>query len=321
MKNYSMYQNEQALQALAGCYDLHVHPNPDNKPRAFDDYELLQELDHFNMGGAVIKLQYGDTIGRGYLANKYFNCKAKLYDSMVLCNALGGLNPVGVEEAAKMGVKMVWFPTRNAMFDQCFNPPDMRTKGLYILNEYGDLKPEVYEILEVVRANNMTVSTGHMSIKEILKLCREARKMNVQIIMTHPEYCRSYVPLEQQIEMAKLGVIIEKLWLMVSESFDGNEAFLQHLLAYEQKNIARADKEMMKHLPPTWQPIPMAQMADEIRQIGVENILLGTDSGEPGGDWCGVGMYKFCDVLLKHHFTIEEIQKMGRHNAMKALHL
>lgn len=292
--------NEQALQVLEGAYDLHVHPNPDTKIRGFDDNELLKQLDYFKMAGAVIKLQNGETYGRAYLANRYLNAQATLYGSLVLCNAIGGLNPYAVEVAAKMGIKMLWFPTRDAAFDQTFKPAEKRTKGLYILDEYGNLKPEVYDILDIIQANNIAVSTGHLSLPEILMLCKESRRRQIPTIMTHPEYACSYVPLTQQIEMARLGVLIEKLWVMVLESYPASMIPAQ--------------------VPPGY-PIPIAKMADGIRQIGIENIILGTDAAEPERDSSPMGMYHFTEMLLKQGFSISELKIMACQSAIKVLAL
>ena len=248
------YSDERVLNILEGSYDLHVHPNPDTKVRAFDDYELLKDLDFLNMAGAVIKLQQGSTCGRAWIANKYSGAKARLYGSICMNHGVGGLNPVALEVAVEMGVKMVWMPTRSSAFDQTFNEESKRVEGLYILNEKGKLKKEVYAIMSIIKENDLIMSTGHLSLEETVALCKEARKMDIKTIMTHPEYERSYVPLDIQCEMAKLGVYIEKLWLMVIE-----------INSKTQK---------------PW--ISVEGMAESMKRIGADHVIMGSDGGPIG---------------------------------------
>lgn len=333
------YKNDKALALMEGCYDLHLHPNPDNKVRAYDDFELLQEMDKFKMAGAVAKLQFGETAERVWIANKYAGTSAKLYSSMVLCNALGGLNPYAVERGVEMGIKTIWMPTRNSSMEMAINagrvdgllinnldgslnekerdmlenlydlkvewpfdpmsnafisyrPGDERrpsNRGLYILDEYGMLKPEIYDILDIVKDNDLFINTGHMSLRELVTLCRTAREMKINVVMTHPDWERTLIPLDIQIAMAKIGVYIEKLWNCTEEFY--------------KPEIAPA------------YCIPISKMAEDIKRIGSNSVILGTDTADPKG------MYFIFEGLLENGCSEEEIRHMGTDVAKKLLNV
>jgi len=289
--------NEKVLKILQGGYDLHVHSSPDIVVRSSDDWELAHGLDQFRMAGAVIKAHNGSTAGRGWLVNKYAGCQAKLYDSLVMCHAVGGLNPRALEVASQTGggIKVVWMPTFDSAQHQTFNPPEKRGPGLYILNEYDELKPEVYEILEQIRAKNLILSTGHVSVKEAMILCKEAMKMGVKTVLCHPEFSRTKVPLDTQIELAKMGVVIEKIAINVRDLHeDGSGGEFNYR-------------------------VTMMEMADRIRRIGSKHCFLASDASVPNFHNSPLAMYHMVAGLEKHGFTEEELKIMVCHNAAALL--
>lgn len=291
------FTNEKVLRILEGGYDLHVHSSPDVVTRGSDDWELAHELDQFMMAGAVIKAHNGSTAGRAWLVNKHAGCKAMLYDSIVMCNAVGGLNPKAVEKANETGggIKVVWMPTFDSAHHQSFNPAEKRGPGLYILNEYDELKPVIYEIMELIKANNLIMSTGHVSEKEAVILCTEARKMGVKTFLGHPEFSRSKVSLDTQIELAKRGVLIEKLAINIRDLHaDGGGGEYNYRLM-------------------------MAEMADRIRKIGPEYCLMGSDSSHPTFHNSPVAMYRMVEGLLKYGMQEKELKLMACQNAAALL--
>lgn len=297
MANMAEFTNDKVLRVLEGGYDLHIHSSPDVVVRGSDDWELAHELDQFKMAGAVIKAHNGTTAGRAWLVNKHAGCKARLYDSIVMCHAIGGFNPMAIEKANETGggIKIVWMPTFDSAHHLSFIPPEKRGRGLSILSEDDKLKPVIYEILELIRAKNLILSTGHATEQEAIILCQEACKMGVKTILCHPEFSRSKVPLDTQIELAKLGVLIDKLAINVRNLHtDGGGGEFNYRLS-------------------------MAEMADRIRKIGPEHCLLGSDASNPAFHNSPVAMYHMVEGLLKYGFNDDELKIMACHNAAALL--
>lgn len=235
---------------MVGAYDLHVHTLPSAFPRAQDGFEVIREADQAGMAGIMLKSHYEPTALRAALINQYSVCKTKAYGSLVLNWPTGGLNVYAVENAVKVGAKIIWMPTRDAANSLQFGNMEgdfFNRKGISPLDENGKVLNCVYEIMDVIKAARVTLATGHISPQESVILCREGRKRGVRMILTHPEFFRTILPPETQKELADLGVIIEKNWL----------------------NIASGS-------------VTAAQMADTIRLIGSERVYIATDRGQKG---------------------------------------
>lgn len=279
---------DDVLKIVDGSYDLHIHPDPDAMRREFDDYKLVQDLDSVNMAGAIIKHHGESTCARATIANQYYNGKAKLYGSLTLNNAVGGLNPAAIENAVKMGVKLVWMPTKDAVHEQLFLEKPHKDP-ITILNEDGSLKPVVYEILKLIKENDLILATGHLDVQEICALCKEARRRDIKTVLTHPEYSRSIVPAEIQIELSKIGVIIEKMWLLV-------EGSLSDELLAERPDFTQFSQDYV---------------FDSMRKIGAKNILLSSDGGILGHPLPSQIMCDFVAVLLDKGFAPRDVEIMA----------
>ena len=271
-------KRREAEALLRGGYDLHAHSFPSHVKRCVDDFELLEQADKSGMAGVVIKNHYESTAARAALVNKRGGYAAHAYGGVVLNWPAGGLNPYAVESALKLGGSFVWLPTRDAA--NCLQFGDMpgdffSRPGIEILDESGRLIPAFYEVLEVVKKYDAVLATGHVGIQEAIAVCREARRAGVLTVLTHPEWKRTVIPLQVQIELAGIGVIIEKNWANID---DGD--------------------------------CTAGQMAAHIRAVGAEHIFIATDRGQNWKEAPVEGMLRFIEVLLENGFTREEIHTM-----------
>ena len=83
--------------------------------------------------------------------------------------------------------------------------------GLSVLDAHSALLPGVREILELITAADICLSTGHLSLPEIRVLVKEARSIGVRkILITHPDLALSGMSLEDQQALAADGAILEK---------------------------------------------------------------------------------------------------------------
>lgn len=243
-----MSDKQKVLELLDGAYDMHIHPAPSHFKRCIDDYELLLGADKLGMAGVMFKSHYDPTAPRAIIANKYAGAKkCKAYGSVALNWPVGGLNPYAADAALKMGAKIVWMPTRDTA--NCLQYGDMpgdffSRPGIVIRDDEGKVKKEVFEILETVKKYDAFVATGHLYNDEIIEFCNIALDMGVKVILTHPDWERTKIPLEMQIELANKGVLVEKLWENIYSGYTTPEA-----------------------------------MASSMTAIGYDKIFLGTDGG------------------------------------------
>lgn len=211
-----MYQpeHEEVYELMKGAYDLHMHPSPDVQPRKLNDVQAMEMADAYGMAGIVIKNHMDPTMARASLLNESGKYQAKAYGGIVLNLTVGGLNPEAVKNALETGAKIVWMPTvhaRNHVEYNNFTGIPIE-KSIRIVDEEDHLKPEVYEILDLVKAYDAVLATGHLSMGESIILCSEGRKRNVRMVLTHPDWGGTFIPVEVQKRLADMGVYIEKLW-------------------------------------------------------------------------------------------------------------
>lgn len=264
--------SERAKSLLAGAYDLHVHTGLDYRPRSVDDIELLREAAQYRMAGVIIKNHYEPTQARAYLANKYAGVDTVAYGSITLNNTVGGLNVYAVENALRQGAKMVWMPTMDSnlaaelKLGQQF---DVR-KGISLFDGEGGLRKEVLEILELVKQYDVYIASGHLDQRETLAFCDAALAAKAKVIMTHPDWAKSRIPVPIQREYADKGVLIEKVFW---------------------------------YLDPD-------EMCRTIREVGFGRVFVVTDRGQMGQKTPTAAMLEYVEDMLDFGMTEKEIHSL-----------
>ena len=203
--------------SMKGVIDMHVHTNPDLRLRAYDDFELCDAAVRVGARAIVIKTHLGYTANRAYLTNRYnerVNGKNDftMFGSVTLNSCIGGINPVAVENALKLGAKVVWLPTASARnhLEKLGKPTD----GCVDVVRDGEIVPELKKVLELVKQYDAVLGTGHISVSEIFTVTKAAREMGVKkIVVTHPEWWIVGMSLEDQIRLVKdYDVILERCY-------------------------------------------------------------------------------------------------------------
>jgi hypothetical protein len=210
---------------MHGAIDMHVHFGPDMPPapdlrvaRRLDGLGTARQARDAGMRAVVLKSHHWPT---GALARTIQPIvpEVTLFGTVVLNYSIGGLNPFAVEVAAKIGCKVVFAPTWNSAYHvsthstdpASLTPVGLRGRGgITILDEGGQLVSEMHEILDIVKANDMVVATGHLSPQEHLVLVEQAHRRGIQrIVVSH---VREAIPLEDRKRMADQGAVIELVY-------------------------------------------------------------------------------------------------------------
>jgi hypothetical protein len=274
----SLRSKESAKELIEGSYDLHTHSSPSHVKREFDDFELLREANKVGQAGLLLKSHYETTDARAKIANLYSGVKTKAYGAVTLNWPVGGLNPYAVASSLELGAKMVYMPTRDAL-NNIKNGPKANDffsrPGITIYDENGEIQKRVFDIFDVVKKYNVCLSTGHLSPTESVALCDVAIENKVRIVLTHPDWSDTSVPLDTQISLAKKGVLLEKCWINTE---DGS-------VSYEH-------------------------FAHTIKQVGAINIYLTTDRGQVGKQRPVDAMLSCIEILLDLGVTEDAIKTM-----------
>lgn len=279
---------------ISGAYDLHVHSAPDCLPRKFNDLEMAQRIIDCGMAGFAIKSHYFCTADRAKIVNQLYP-KCHAIGMMWLNNSVGGMNPIGVEMAARAGTKIIGFPTvdTEASIVNTFKlPPEKRgfwariivemkdegieLKPVKVFDENGKLVPEVYDILDIIAKYKMVLATGHLKPSETPILLKAAKERGVdRIIATHVASTSNFHELEVQKELLKYGALLEHCTNGVTNG-----------------------------------KVPYEVMLHHIKTMGPENCILSTDLGQPKNGYPDEGLRDLCNRFIESGLTETQVRKM-----------
>lgn len=284
---------------LEAGVDFHTHAGPDFYPRSVDQFELAENSKNERMAAVVFKNHFCPT----YFAAEEVAQRIpdiKVFGGLVLNNYAGGLNVYAVDLAVKAGAKIIWMPTlseanhlayygANDFIMQTHRVP-LRSQGPGLtICEDDRLKPEVYEILEVIAASEAILATGHVSSREALVLVREASAMGVErILVNHPDDRVSAIPQDDQLEMIRHGAILEQALITTM---------------------------------PGWGDLTIKGIVARIRTLGAEHCVLVTDFGQSHHEIPTEGLKRFVRELLASGISPEEIHVMLCTNPCRLLGL
>lgn len=299
-----MVDQDAARGLLAGAFDMHVHSGPDVLPRKFDDTLLAERALAAGMAGFVLKSHYVCTADRATLIRELYP-DVKAYGGIVLNNAVGGLNPIAVDIAGRLGAKVVWLPTVDSanelenvagQKDESKLPywmsiaREMRAMGiagpwLKVTDDDGKVSKATHECLDLIGKHDMILATGHISPAEMPAVVKAAVEHRVQrVVITHPEFPTTCLSIDQQRDLARFDVFFERCFTT----------------AYTGK-------------------ISWERMFENIRTLGVSTTILSTDLGQANNPHVDDGLVLFVQKLLEADFSESEIQRMASHNPAQVL--
>lgn len=212
--------------------------------------------DSEGMRAIVVKSHHHPTVMDVRAMAPYLDgIRTKVFGSIALNSMVGGLNPSAVDLALAMGAKVVWFPTisarkhqehQQAHPDLKFPKPSMPLRKadiVDILDERGDLRPEVPVILKMIAAADAVVAAGHQAPDRIQILLEAARDAGVKrMIVNHPEYVIE-ATRDQVVKFAETGALIEHECCMYDEASEFYHWDLAKLKAWIE--LVGADRTSM----------------------------------------------------------------------------
>jgi hypothetical protein len=282
---------------LQGSIDIHVHGSPSLFPRLLDNAQCATQAKEAGMKGIVIKTHHGFTADRVYWIKKMVE-GIDVFGGVTLNSAVGSLNPYAVEAAIAYGAKIIWMPTLSAKnhlnqlgetgFPHLKQLQRRRLKeeGIWILDEKNNLLPQVKEICALIAEGDIILASGHLSIKEIVPLVKEARDVGVKrILINHPEYIVNGSASVQK-GLAQMGACIEHTLL-----------------------------SMM----PMWFRKDPKEIVRMVKKVGPEHTILSADFGQAHHPPPHEGMRMFIRMTLELGISPQEIELMVKRNPGRLL--
>ncbi len=288
--------SRRARDLLHGAYDTHIHVAPDVVEREVDDVSLARQFARHGMAGFVLKSHYTATAERASVVRAAVP-EVEALGAIVLNRAVGGINPLAVEVAAREGVRTVWMPTVDAVNEagerEHVKPGakvpvwvklqlELREQGLEIepvpvVDGHGDVLDETRAVLELVARHQLLLATGHINRDEIFAVVDAAREQGVrQIVITHPEFPAQNLNVEDQRALAERGALLERCFTT-----------------------------------PHTGKIGWDQWLENIRACGTENSVLSTDLGQVFNPPVIDGLALMVDRLLEDGFSEQEVHQMA----------
>jgi Family of unknown function (DUF6282) len=268
--------NDEAARLLAGAIDIHVHSDPDDRPRSIDAIDVAKLAKTRGMRAIVLKNHYDPTGPLAYVVRKEVP-GIEVFGGVDLNLPVGGMNPVAVEHMTKVSGgwgRFVWMSTFDAENQVKYSKEN---RAFVSVARNGQLLPEVKQVIALIAKNDLVLATGHVSPEEGLMLLREGKAQGARhMVVTHALQAPVLMEVPQMQEAAKLGAFIE----FVGGSLAGADA------------ASRMDR-----------------FAEVIRKVGPEFCILSSDLGQRGNALPPDGFGAFLVALKARGFSEQEIAR------------
>jgi hypothetical protein len=291
---------DQILGLMEGAYDTHFHANPGITKCRDTLLEVAQEAKSYGMKGIVFKDIHFSSAPQASIASEAVP-GINVIGGVTLNGCVGGLNPQAVEATFKVGGKVVWMFALDSEYQvkEILKPgypfPLEHYRNLLVDLEMGgysvfhkgteDLKDEAREIISLCKQYDCVMETSHLSPREAVAMLKEGKNQGLKkMVVTHANHWATPYTMEQQKEMVELGAAIMY-------------CYITHV---PMGGLTGAE--------------PPSNLGRLIRQIGVDNIVLGTDFGADCWPSPVEGIRMMLAGLLSEKFTEDEIARMAKIN-------
>jgi hypothetical protein len=292
---------EVVARILKGGIDLHVHPAPSPLPRRIDAVEAAQAAEGIGMRAIVVKSHHHSTVTDVLaLGRDLDGLPVKVFGGIALNSAVGGLNPHAVDLALKLGGRIVWFPTIGSPQHIAHHAahPDLKFPKLAVhvrderpvdvLDENGELRPEVHDIIGLIKEHDAILASGHMAPDRILAVFEAAHAAGVtKLLVNHPNFVVEATH-EQGKRFVELGAVLEHSLCMYDDRSSFYNWDIDVLLGW-------------------------------IRAVGADRSTLGSDLGQMKNPLPSEAFTNIVGQLLDAGLSEGELESMVRRNPARLL--
>jgi hypothetical protein len=294
--------SEHARDLVRGGYDTHIHIAPDVVKRRVTDVALAHRFAEHGLAGFGLKSHYTSTAERARVVSEAVPAVDTI-GAITLNRAVGGMNAVAVEIAAREGARIVWFPTvssENEQHEVLAADPDgkvpvwvrfeleLREAGarpgpVPVLDDEGAPLPELLAVLEIVARRQLVLATGHLSRAELFAVVDAAVAAGVEtVVVTNPEFPSHKLSPDDQVSLAERGALLQRA---LTTPYTGKC---------------------------TWE-----EMFAATRAAGASHTVWGSDLGQVFNPPVEDGLAIMADEFLAAGFSEEEVRIMAVENTRR----
>jgi hypothetical protein len=287
--------SERARALVRGAYDLHVHVGPDVPQRKIDDISLAHRCAELGLAGFGLKSHYTSTAERAQIVSSLVP-GVQAIGTLTLNRAVGGMNPLAVEIAAREGARIVWMPTVDSPAETAGRtepkPGDKvpqwaklqhELRGLgfpidavRVTDERGALLPETQLVLATIARHGLILATAHLGRDDTFAVVDGAFAAGVKtVVITHPEFTCQKFSIEDQVALADKGCLVERC---LTTPYSGKTTY-EHVF-------------------------------DGVRAVGIERNFFSSDCGNPEYPPVEDGLAIWADELLAAGFSEDDVHTM-----------
>lgn len=322
---------ELSQQLLRGAIDIHVHAGPHifSSPRRVDPVEAAQEARDAGMRAIVYMDVFEMSNGTSWIVNRVVK-DFETFGGLIMNTVYGGMNPRAVKTALYYGTgaKYISFGAHSTYFqaareghlvDGKFVPlselyPDFKTQELdrcIRVPLKGDPDPMLDEVLRLIADHpHVYLNTGHISVPEALRLIELSEQYGIQKVLVASS-------------VTKIATMDELKW-MASKG-----AFLEYTLAaythttpipkthyYVEREYMSIDEGM-----DTAPDGGVKKVSEQIRELGAEHCILGSDFGVYTLPTPVEGFRNFIACMLDLGISADDVRTMIKTNPERLLGL
>ncbi|ABE37099.1 hypothetical protein DR64_8569 [Paraburkholderia xenovorans LB400] len=318
---------------LVGAIDTHIHSGPWLKscPGRLDPFQIAEQAKQAGMRAVVFyDHTFGNSAGTSWMVRRSVP-GIDVYGGIILTTNFGGMNPRAVKTALHYGdgAKFVHFGTHCTYHMASREGSYVDGKPVPFKDLYpkfaeqelarairipldGPVPGELEEILGLVAGHpDVYLNTGHISPGEVMRLAELAERFGIRkMIVAHP--ARAWLSTAQQKDLSARGFFLEGSvsdWLF-HRGLPRTNYYVEREYADEIAGIANE---------PQFQGV--VQWASQLREVGLANVVLGTDYGIGSCPAPREGMRLLISTLLDLQFSLAEIELLTRRNPARLLGL
>jgi hypothetical protein len=276
------------LLSIEGAYDLHIHSAPCLFPRLAADEEVIRAAIEHKMGGVMLKCHHESSVSRAAKFQEAYD-NIKVYGGVVLNTHVGGLNPAAVESTLRLGGKAVWLPTfdskrhvevhgASGKYSRTGKVSRFQHDGITILDDNGNLKEEVIQIMEITKEYDAFLGSGHCSPKECFALAKKAKEIDFKkLLINHAHYKVPNLDIPSQQQLIELGAVIEYGYCTIS---------------------------------PAWAANTLDNAVQAIKQNGPEHCIIVSDAGQYNNPIAPEAYRIFAQCIFERGISERDMQKL-----------
>ncbi len=271
---------ERARSLLEGAFDIHVHAAPDPyAERKADFAATVARARAAGLAGLVLKSHEYPTQPLAWTLDREFS-GIDVYGGVALDWGVGGLNPEAAAITLRIGGRVVWMPTFDALHWRSYRPGGFNSAQdpITVLDEDGALLPVCHDILDVIASHDAVLASGHLSPAETQAILGEGLARGMRCVITHASF---WTPLELQREIAAKGGYIEQCAIAVVGE-EGEGAWPELLL--------------------------------QVRDVGPERVILSSDHGQAANPEPAAALALFGERFVEAGLSEAAVRRMLAEN-------